>query len=99
MFLCTAASKEKTYSLVCSGKVGKSKAGTSTHPRRRRFAAQHPAEQTYGFVVWSRDTSKAMDTEIKSVRDNRSREQREIHFYLLGFYFDKVSAAESKNLA
>lgn len=51
MFLCTAASKEKTYGFVCPGKVGESKVGISVHPRRGGFAAQHPAEQTYGLEV------------------------------------------------
>lgn len=34
IFLCTAASNEKTYSSLCSGKVGKSKTGISAHPRQ-----------------------------------------------------------------
>lgn len=33
-FQCTAASDEKTYSSVCSGKFGKSKTGISAHPRQ-----------------------------------------------------------------
>lgn len=76
MFLCTAASQEKTYSAERA--LGKLDGEVSTHPRRRGFAAQHQDIWLSGLEIRRKQRRQEKAGAVMTVTENR-----EINFFSL----------------